>query len=79
MEPNVTKTYPIIEIKEEMDSPEDLGTKEKSWYTWQGHKWLFKKSRPGTGEHWSEKVAEQLCCRLSIPHARYELARYKGE
>lgn len=62
-----------------MDSPEDLGTKEKSWYTYKGQKWLFKKSRHLTGEHWSEKVAEQLCIYLGIPHATYELARYRGE
>ena len=34
--------------------------------------------RPFTGEHWSEKVAEQLCEHLGIPHATYELARYRG-
>ena len=55
----MTTPYRIIEISEEMDSPEDLGTKVKSWYTWQEQKWLFKKSRSLTGEHWSEKVAEQ--------------------
>ncbi|WP_257285647.1 hypothetical protein [Endozoicomonas sp. SESOKO1] len=55
----MTTPYKIIDIREEMDSPEDLGTKEKSWYTWQEYKWLFKKSRPLTGEHWSEKVAEK--------------------
>lgn len=62
-----------------MDSPEDLGTKEKSWYTYKGQKWLFKKSRNLTGEHWSEKVAEQLCEHLGIPHATYELARYNDD
>ncbi|WP_252179235.1 hypothetical protein [Endozoicomonas sp. 4G] len=70
--------YQIIEIREEVDSPEDLGTKEKFWYTWQGQKWLFKKSRPLTGEHWSEKVAEQLCQKLGIPHTTYELASFQG-
>lgn len=75
----MTEPYTIIEIKEDMDSPEDLGTKEKSWYTYKGLKWLFKKSRHLTGEHWSEKVAEQLCEYLGIPHATYELARYRGD
>lgn len=74
----MTTPYKIIDIREEMDSPEDLGTKEKSWYTWQEQKWLFKKSRPLTGEHWSEKVAEQLCLKLGIPHATYEMARFQG-
>ena len=75
----MTTPYRIIEIREEMDSPEDLGTKVKSWYTWQEQKWLFKKSRSLTGEHWSEKVAEQLCVRLDIPHATYEIARFQGD
>ena len=73
------RSLQIIEIDDEMDSPEGLGTKEKSWYTYKNQKWLFKKSRPQTGEHWSEKVAEQLCVQLGIPHATYELARFKGD
>ena len=75
----MTETYKIVDIQEDMDNPEDLGTKEKFWYRYNNQKWLFKKSRPLTGEHWSEKVAEQLCQQLGIPHAKYELARYQGD
>ncbi|MGL5289277.1 MAG: hypothetical protein ACRC9N_07260 [Aeromonas sp.] len=56
---------------------EQLGTKEKFWFTFKGSsvKWLFKYSRDNTGEHWSEKVAEQLCYALGIPHVQYEIAK----
>lgn len=56
---------------------EQLGTKEKFWFiysTMENSEWLFKYSRENTGEHWSEKVAEQLCAALGIPHVRYEIA-----
>tara|TARA_B100001971_G_C18161213_1_gene521486 strand:- start:381 stop:1226 length:846 start_codon:yes stop_codon:yes gene_type:complete len=40
--------------------------------------YLFKYSRTDTGEHWSEKIAEELCKLLGIPHATYEIASFKG-
>lgn len=59
---------------------EQLGTKEKFWFNFQNQptKHLFKFSRENTGEHWSEKVAEQLCHELGIPHATYEMATLDG-
>lgn len=61
------------------DFYEQLGTKEKFWIKWRNdrHRYLFKFSRENTGEHWSEKVAEQLCDCLDIPHAEYELSVIK--
>lgn len=60
---------------------EQLGTKEKFWFKgyWDNleEDWLFKFSRDNTGEHWSEKAAEQLCLILEIPHAEYHLAKSK--
>jgi len=60
------------------DDFEQLGTKEKFWYLsaldQKKEKFLFKYSRENTGEHWSEKIAEQLCECLGIPHAKYDLA-----
>ena len=37
---------------------EQLGTKEKFWFSMDTEPklWLFKFSRAGTGEHWSENV-----------------------
>ena len=60
---------------------EQLGTKKKFWFFYPAEdssKWLFKYSREGTGEHWSEKIAEQICQLLGIPHVRYELATLNG-
>jgi hypothetical protein len=59
---------------------EQMGTKEKYWFYFKEKDsyWLFKYSREGTGEHWSEKIAEILCQELSIPHAVYELAETNG-
>jgi hypothetical protein len=60
---------------------EQLGTKEKFWFPYpakEHEKWLFKYSRENTGEHWSEKVAEQICELLGIPHVEYELALCHG-
>lgn len=58
---------------------EQLGTKEKFWFYYSRNAvdlHLFKYSRPGTGEHWSEKCAAELSHLLSIPHANYDLARF---
>lgn len=72
-------TYNIFNINSRMEDLEQVGTKEKYWFQYDGKKWLLKKSRSGSGEHWAEKVAEQICIRLNIPHARYELAKWRGE
>jgi hypothetical protein len=73
----------VFDLKEaEFVSYEQLGTKEKFWFKgyWDDYKgkWLSKTSRPNTGEHWSEKAAEELCIFLGIPHAVYHLAIDKG-
>jgi hypothetical protein len=72
------KVFDIIFYAEDL---EQLGTKEKFWFLFSPEdsiKWLFKFSRKNTGEHWSEKVAEQLSELLQIPHVEYDLARYNG-
>lgn len=58
------------------DNIEQLGTKEKFWFQHPIYKvkCLFKFSRGGTGEHWSEVVADKICDELKLPHASYELA-----
>ncbi|WP_227986314.1 hypothetical protein [Salinivibrio sp. VYel1] len=70
----------MFEIKRLNVNPDDLeqlGTKEKFWFSFKGGnvQWLFKYSRENTGEHWSEKVAEELCKLLGIPHVKYEMAQ----
>lgn len=68
--------YNFYNIKVPPEFLEQMGTKEKYWFHFSEENsfWLFKYSREGTGEHWSEKVAEKICQELCIPHARYELA-----
>lgn len=68
--------YTLHIIQAEMDLIEQLGTKEKFWFTYQNKgSWLLKYSRENTGEHWSEKCAAELSRLLHIPHATYELAK----
>lgn len=69
--------YPVIQIDAVPQDLEQLGTKEKFWFPYdgdEGNLWLFKYSKGVTGEHWSEKCAAELCHLLEIPHARYEIA-----
>jgi len=73
--------YNISNINFNAEDLEQLGTKEKFWFLYppgQSLKWLFKFSRDNTGEHWSEKIAEQLCELIQIPHVKYDLARCNG-
>lgn len=74
--------FEVIDISVNADDLEQLGTKEKFWFLNKNQgrkgKYLFKYSRENTGEHWSEKIAEQLCNCLGIPHATYELATCSG-
>lgn len=72
--------YKIKEVDSYAESIEQLGTKEKFWFQLgeENRKWLFKFSRENTGEHWSEKISEQICLLLEIPHVEYELAQCNG-
>ncbi|MFN0304504.1 MAG: hypothetical protein ACKVQU_29570 [Burkholderiales bacterium] len=56
---------------------EQLGSKEKFWID--GDRWMYKVSRPGSGEHWAEKLGESVCRVLGVPCANYELARHEGQ
>ncbi|NOI76202.1 hypothetical protein F0224_10970 [Vibrio coralliilyticus] len=70
-------TFKLEKINVSAEDLEQLGTKEKFWFNYPKdpkHRFLFKFSRENTGEHWSEKVAEQLCVELGIPHVSYEMA-----
>lgn len=69
--------FQLIELNPVANDLEQLGTKEKFWFYYSHdtlNLQLFKYSRAGTGEHWSEKCAAELSHLLSIPHARYDLA-----
>lgn len=74
------KEFEIREIlKEQKDSLEQLGTKEKFWFVDDGVKKLFKRGRPNTGEDWVEVVVSEICKILDIPHAKYEFATYENK
>jgi hypothetical protein len=69
--------YPIVDVPDNAsDSLEQLGTKYKFWFD--NDQQLFKLGRENTGEHWSEKVCSEVAGLLGLPHARYELARWRG-
>jgi len=71
--------FPIIHVDAPEDSTEPSGSRPKFWFVDQNSvRYLFTYSRPGTGEHWSEKIACELCRLLDLPHAEYDLAIYKG-
>lgn len=40
--------------------------------------WLLKFPRPGTGEHWAEKVASEIGPLIGVDCARVELARWRN-
>ncbi|MGR2868397.1 hypothetical protein [Vibrio vulnificus] len=74
-------TYKLEKLNVSPEDLEQLGTKEKFWFydpSDSNQRFLFKFSRENTGEHWSEKVAEQLCIQLGIPHVQYDMAETGG-
>lgn len=59
---------------------ETLGTKEKVWLSNQAEElWLFKYPRPGTGEHWAEKVVAEIAELVGVPHAIVDLGVRNGD
>ena len=62
------------------DSTEPVGSKFKFWYVDENLGLsLFKEGRPGTGENWAEKAAAELAELIGLPHAKYELARWRDK
>lgn len=74
----MSQQFPIIFVRQEdfqLSQDETMGTKAKFWFEHpELGRCLYKHIRPNTGEDWAEKVAEQLCELLRLPHANYELA-----
>ena len=75
--------YPIFNVEPESafdpERIESMGSKEKFWFRFPGEEgsgpdWLFKYPRPGSGEHWAEKIAAEVAQILDIPHGQVELA-----
>ncbi len=60
---------------------EQMGSKRKFWVLIDklpGRPWLFKYSRKGTGEHWSEKIASEIAPLIGLKAVRVELAEFEG-
>lgn len=75
-------SYRIVKVKPEwVIDREDMGTKTKFWYRDPDGEveWLFKHSRPNTGEYWSEKIAAEVASVIGVRHAEVELAEFEGE
>ena len=75
--------FPILQVLPENEiQPEGMGSKVKSWYLMPEENespWLFKRpQRNDSGEHWAEKIAAEIAEFLGVPHARVELAEYRG-
>lgn len=72
--------FPTVSVDPaKADSPEQLGTKRKFWFTDNlSHRVLFKAEQRGTGEDWAEKLACELAGLLGLPHVHYELAEEQG-
>ncbi len=57
---------------------ETVGSKKKFWFKRDGGSWLFKEGRQDQGEDWAEVIAASCATLLGLPHARYELADWRG-
>ena len=58
------------------DDREGLGTKEKFRFrTDDGNFWLFKYPRPGSGEHWAEKISAEIATLIGVHCAEVQLSR----
>ena len=70
--------FPVIVVPADAaESIETIGSKKKFWFQHPDlGRCLYKVARPDTGEDWSEKVAEQACALLGLPHAQYEMASW---
>ena len=70
--------YNVVDIPETLYAPESRGARTKYWL-WIGDeakRWLLKVPRPGTGEHWAEKITAEVGHLIEVDCALIELARY---
>ena len=72
--------YDITEIEPNwIVGHEEMGSKTKFWYRYEDDLWLFKFPQANTGQHWAEKIAEQVASVLGVVHAEVELASFQGK
>lgn len=65
----VTEPFPIVTVGDVgRIGEEPMGTKQKFWYEDASkRRFLFKYPRPGTGEHWAEKIVAEIATLLRVP------------
>ena len=69
--------YPILQVDpNSLVGDEQLGSKNKFWFSYENALWLFKQARENTGEDWAEKVASAIAKRVCVEAAKVELAQY---
>ena len=69
--------YFVVPVSLPAREMENRGSRRKYWVLGQDGEtdWLLKFPRPGTGEHWAEKVAAEIGGLIGVSTARVELAR----
>ena len=69
--------YSVVPVSLPAREMENRGSRRKYWVLGQDGEtdWLLKFPRPGTGEHWAEKVAAEIGGLMGVKTARVELAR----
>lgn len=70
--------YQVVRMPAILDAPEQRGTRTKYWVRIGDidHGWLLKVPRPGTGEHWAEKITAEVGHLIGVKCAQTELARF---
>ena len=78
----MSNLFPIVTVEPaHVNGQEAMGGKRKFWCCLpdRPNHWLFKFPRPGTGEHWAEKVAAEVAGQFKIPHPPVELAIFQNQ
>lgn len=76
----MVEMFPIIEVTSQMRSDvEQIGSKPKFWFKYEGRNWLFKEAREQTGEDWAEKIASEIASLMGLPTHHAELANWEGK
>ncbi len=72
--------YDVFEVPgDASERSEPMGSRPKFWFARAGGRWLFKATRPEHGEDWAEVLAADAAEVLSLPHADYQLAVFRGQ
>ena len=77
MSVNPYDPFEVPETASERNEP--MGSRTKFWFRRDNDPWLFKATRPNHGEDWAEVLAAELAEALGLPHARYQLATWRGQ